>query len=593
MSSLTTRSSGFAKTIESDQKTEREHRESINRKKGLVDAVTTPVKEEHPEPSPLPRNTDNANPDKDSAPVGGEPIVKFTETELSTYVTAAIQQSIRESQAKTDQVIAELEAAKQAIDADAAKLRAELDTTRKEATDRAQILDNVFGSLNMKAPVGADGRPTNVYISSSENRGGISGKDAATEFMRIYEQSPTHISKDLNRDLLVEHRDFDEIDRYIRKNRESVRDGMEALMKSDGMLGGNRITQSATTRTDISPAFLDYLSSVTRMSHSQKYVFWQFTQVKIEAQKAIGDTIQVPRVANQIEGVSANEWLLTGQAILSGNDNNISIKAVSAKIEEYGLGKGANKVPMTISEFLMARSLYDLEKALQLNLGRDYNGFEDIAIRDEHLRTTQVLYNKKTSPVSAPATLAAGDDGTLTYNFLNNLYAYMSALQVPAYENGKYVLIVNPYSLAQLKNSLGQFNQFISKANLEELTNLFTALNADEANKVSAYEFDVSGFMIFSSNNIGSATVGVNTVTAAGAPRTFRTCVAMGGGAVGRGIAMPMTIRRDTNDDFGRRNRFTWISHESFVALDVDAAIVPATDQQTRVFEIRSCDAPF
>lgn len=49
-----------------------------------------------------------------------------------------------------------------------------------------------------------------------------------------------------------------------------------------------------------------------------------------------------------------------------------------------------------------------------------------------------------------------------------------------------------------------------------------------------------------------------------------------------------MQIRRDSNDDFGRRNRYVWVSHEGFGYLDVDPAI--NASQQLRVVQVRHTD---
>jgi hypothetical protein len=133
---------------------------------------------------------------------------------------------------------------------------------------------------------------------------------------------------------------------------------------------------------------------------------------------------------------------------------------VTATLKEYGMGKNGTIEPIAIPEFILANSQIALETIVQRNLGYNYNQYEEIAARSLWFANTKTLYNNagsvvNTAPgVTATAATAKYRSGALTYQYLINLYAYMSGQQIPAYSNGCYGLELHEFALAQLKSSL-------------------------------------------------------------------------------------------------------------------------------------------
>jgi FtsZ-binding cell division protein ZapB len=528
-------------------------------------------------------NCDSADDDEDSAPP--EVAVPLTRTELETYVKAAVDRVSATHRMEIDSLAKEKEKLAEEAKREADKLQAELaDQKAKQDT-----LNAVFGQFSLSAPSTGDTRTPATQTRSRE----MDGKDAAKEFMRLLDSradTPAKTWVNPNTGEQYEQKDTYHADRFAAKNRDKLRDGMEAFARKYGLLRGQG-SDAATARTDIPPAFIDYLSGVVRQNHSPKFIFHQFANGKVEIGKGEGDTIQIPRLPFGQTGTTLADWDITGQATLVATDQPLTANSVSITLKEYGMGKNATIQPIGIPEFILARSLLDLEAALSQNLGQNYYEFEDIGLRNLWFGTTRVVYNKSNSVETVPVNLTTGSGGTITYAFLNNLYAYMCGLQIPSYQNGKYGLVLNSTALAQLVNDLATRNLYMTKSDMADITNIMNAATKSDMPKIDGYCGDVGNFMIFVTNAISLGiplTPGVQTETLGVGARTTRTNFAFGASSIARVAGMPMQIRRDNNDDFQRRNRYVWVSHEGFSYLDVDPAI--SASQQLRVVQVRHTD---
>jgi hypothetical protein len=458
---------------------------------------------------------------------------------------------------------------------------------QKEELDFVQKL---FADLGHPNPAeGKDRINSQVLVTGAK----MDAKAALREFEDALKDCPTDTWADRATGQIYEQTDTRKVDRFIKQNRQAVQDAMEVLAKQNGLLRGK---DAATVRTDIPPAFLTYLSSIMRMQHSAKFVYWQFATAKLEMGKGKGDTIQVPRTPYANTGTLLTDWQLTPGTPIVTTRQRVAIDAVTVTLQEYGMGKNGTIEPIAVPEFILANSQIQLEQAVMKNLGHNYQEYEDIALRTQWFNSTKTIYNDRSNPVPLPASVVAttatdkNRSGALTYAFLIQLFAYMSGLQIPTYENGCYALVLHPKALAQLKASLAQQNQYLTMTGVEDVTNIFNALNQQEAEKVSSYEGTIANFMIFSTNNnsVGApGAVGVQTETVAAVAQTTRTSFAVGANSIGRGTGTPAQIRRQVEDDFGRMNSWIWIAHEGFGQLDVDNVFA---GQQTRVLQIRTTD---
>jgi hypothetical protein len=497
--------------------------------------------------------------------------------------------------AKLKVVEQELADAKAALEAKDAAKEVEKEALKAEVDKKDEELDFVqqlFTQLGHPNPVDA---ATPRYNSQSLATG--AKMDAATalrEFESMHKDSTRKYWSNPTTGQQFEHVDSQKLDRYIRTHREEIRDGMEVLAKKSGLLTGGK--DAATAKTDIPPAYLTYLSSIMRMTHSPKFIFWQFADVKLEMGKGMGDTMLIPRVNYANTGATAADWQLTPGTPLAATSQPVAMTSVSATLLEYGMGKNATIEPIAIPEFILANSQLALETIVQRNLGYNYNQYEEIAARSLWFASTKTLYNNAGSPVPLAASVAVTAatakyrGGVCNYQFLINLYAFMAGQQIPAYSNGCYGLVLHEFALAQLKSSLADRNQYLDAGDMADITNIFNAATLSDQIRVQNYQGTIGNFMIFSTNNISmgvAGTVGAQTETVGGVAQTTRTSFAFGANTIGRGTGMGATIRRQVEDDFGRMNRWAWIAHEGWTQLDVDNAFA---GQQTRVFKINTTD---
>jgi hypothetical protein len=574
---------------------ERQRIDNLNKSKGFGrgtnnDRVEKETSNTDGDEVPPVKNSDSTEDDEDAndEPPVEKPIV-LSPSELKSYVANAIDRVNADKQHEIDSLKREAEREAAAAKKEADRLKVELE----EQKAKQDTLNAVFGQFSMNAPSTTDNRTSIVKTNRSAE---MDGKDALKEFLRILDSrndTPTKSWVNPFTGEEFEQKDTYQADRFRRRNAEKLRDGMEAFARKNGYLRGQG-ADAATAKTDIPPAFIDYLSGVVRQNHSPKFIFHQFANSKVEIGKGEGDTIQIPRLPFGQTGTTLADWDITGLATLAATDQPITANNVVITLKEYGMGKNATIQPISIPEFILARSLLDLEAALSQNLGQNYYEFEDIGLRNLWFGTTRVVYNRLNSVELNPANMAVGSGGTITYAFLNTLYAYMCGLQIPAYENGKYGIVLNSTALAQLTNDLATRNQYMTPGNMIDICNIMNAATKSDMPKIDGYCGDIGNFMIFTTNAISLGavgTVGVRNETLSGVVRTTRTNFAFGASTVARVAGMPMSIRRDTNDDFGRRNRYVWVSHEGFGTLDVDPAL--NASQQLRVIEVRHTDNAF
>jgi hypothetical protein len=515
--------------------------------------------------------------------------VSLSQSELESYVKTALDRANSTNQLEIARLKSDFDKATTEAKKEADRLKLELE----EQKAKQDTLNAVFGQFSLTAPSTGDSRTNPTKPSRSSE---MDSKDALKEYQRILDSRSDTPTKTWVNPLTAEEfeqKDTYQADRFLARNREKLRDGMEAFARKNGLLRGQG-ADAATARTDIPSAFIDYLSGVVRQNHSPKFIFHQFANRKVEIGKGQGDTIQIPRLPFGQTGTTLADWDITGQGTLVATDQPITASSVSIVLKEYGMGKNATIQPISIPEFLLARSLLDLEAALSQNLGQNYYEFEDIGLRNLWFGTSRVVYNRLNGIETLPANMVAGSGGTITFAFLNNLYAYMCGLQIPAYENGKYGIVLNSTALAQLSNDLATRNQYLTKDSMMDITNILNAATKSDLPKIDGYCGDIANFMIFTTNAISlgvAGTVGVRNEALGGVGRLTRTNFAFGASTIARVAGMPMSIRRDMNDDFGRRNRYVWVSHEGFGTLDVDPAL--NASQQLRVIEVRHVDVAF
>ncbi|EKU98113.1 hypothetical protein Lepto7375DRAFT_7374 [Leptolyngbya sp. PCC 7375] len=519
-----------------------------------------------------------------------------------------LETQLEEQQTNAEGVVQELQSQhqKELEGVQAEKQEAEQRTTRLEGL--LKLSGNQHGVTEAEANSAASGTP-NVNTLTSANR---KPKGMFAEVQQIIDKA-TLVQKYTAEGAITFTRDKRELNIYVRQARQNQKTwrqfliDMEAYAKAQGMLRGNsgRIVDqnAATTGPDIDGGFLEVLAAIMRSNNRPQYIFRNFANTRVNFQRGFGETVKIPRVAYQAGPNAPDDRLLSGSGTYTQIDStNQSMRSgtVSAIIEEWGLGKNSQFPPVAIPTFVDSYSMIDLMGTLDTNLGEDYYRWEDMKVRSLWAPTSRVVYNDG----DAVSTTAANADGSVTLQYLNNLYAYMRNLQIPTYRDGCYGTVLVSSACATFRNELiaDGIWQAPSMAALEELANslsLSTGLDVGPTDLAAAYQGKYGNFHIWETNayasgavgTAGAAGEGVQTETVAPGAATTRTNYAFGADTIGRGIGTEMEIRRDTNDDFQRVGRYIWRSEEGFVSMDVDptgyndSSPVP---QQLRVLDVRT-----
>lgn len=594
----------FVKDSKSDGKSEVDAIATINKAKAKSVVATESVTTATNNASQVTNNESQAtnNEKSDDAPsreTGSSPTaVTLTQDQLSIVIQNALASALKPYEDKTAALQQQLNAAQQQADADKAATVEELNRTK---TERDKLAD-VFKLMGSPNPVQKDNLPSfNRHHGVSKEPDGLA-KDFI-ELLADRNACPSVLWTDPNSGDRFVQKDTRIAQRFYRKHKRELLDSLETAMKRQGFLAGNIVTDAATSGVTSGAAgsvpdsiMLEALSTMMRETHSPRYIYWQFPVTVVRLGNGPNANIQIPRYSFLDEPTSVADFelsTLTTYVDINPNNQALIMTTIPATVREYGLGKGTNigTRPVAIPEFISAYSLTDLMAALNSRIGHNYHGFEDLAIRSLFAATTQVRYNKNGSVVSIAASVVAGDDGTMSENFLNNLHADFRISQIPTYPDGCYTGVLHPIAVAQFKNDLGDQWHPPTEAAIQELTNMLMASGSAETEKVSGYLGKWCGFHLYEQNahSCGaSGTEGVQTENIGGSANITRSSYFFGPGAVGRGIGMPMDIRVDNSGTFGRLNRYVWISHESFTVLDLDSALNP--NQGTRCIEVRTTD---
>lgn len=518
--------------------------------------------------------------------------VKVTEAE--TTAKNAIELANQEAEAKV------LEA-KQAAEDAIAKAKNEVE----EAQKKAKTLEGVFKLTGVQVP--------NFNQLTNPLKDEPIG--AVKELRGIFDTLPTHeVSNSVTGEIAIQKnltpvRNF--IARHFIECREKgtswrnapiIKD-LEQSMKNHGFFSGS-ITNAAGptigTPGSAGALFLDILFSLLRETHNQHNIFWQFTISAFNAATVPSQTMLVPRwhflptpqsIADFELATSSSFTSIAGAIGTATDSQSLEATTVPITVKEYGLGKGAQigTRPVHIPEFHQQIALLSFLDILDSRLMQNYFSFEELLIREQYEATTVTLYNKAGNVESAPANVAAGDDGTMTEAFANSVYTELYSNQVPTFPDGCYVLVLPPQAANQYKSSLGDQYRPVTEEQKMAVTNTFRMATGVEIGHVNGYIGMYNNFHVFVGNSFGVGAAGavptVNNVTFGGGAVDAVDGFVFGPGCVGRGIALGAEIRASGVNPYGRGESFIWLSREGVAPMDMDATIDP--NQQTRCYRLR------
>ena len=405
----------------------------------------------------------------------------------------------------------------------------------------------------------------------------------------------------------VEAYNYWEVDTYVKENKKQVEKDLDASLRKQGMLQGNRatsITAAATTTTDLPGFFLETLSSMSRTTDRPGLVYWQFCPTELDFQKAQGTKIDLYRAAYQAGSTNPEDYKLSGGATFARivtDGDAIQTGIVQAELFEWGQGKtGTTVKPVTVPMFVMAYSIKNLLQIIDTNIMHNYYEWEDLKIQSLWKATSRVLYNNGNAVTTDPTAVTTGSKGTFTDKFASSLVEYAENRQILPFRDGSYGCVLNTKAAKQLKDSYDDDWQAPTAADLQALTNILQpfSLPGEADSRVSGYLGLYENIHFFKQNAYGTGaagTINVQNVTlnAALGSTLTRSSFFFGGETIGRGIGDPVRIITAEDTNYDRQRTFAWNSTQGFVAKDVDptgysdSSTVP---QQLRVFEVRTLD---
>lgn len=518
----------------------------------------------------------------------------------------------QDTNAQLERVSRELQTVTQSHKSDVQKLQQEIETQAAEAKRLRSVLDFSGTSIPTGArPGGGMSLNINTMLlpSSQEPQG------AARDFFEIYNnaaytpQRRVFDSQTGDEYLQV---DTTQIDNFLRnpKNRSAFLADAERLFKGNGfLLGSGQDAQAGYTlggeSGSIRDTFLPIISALLRTSHNPRYVWHQFVSARLAIGREPGTTVMVPRFTWLDEPESLEDFILDDEGFttdISGESQAVKALTTPIKIRGLGLGRG-NKVgnrPVGIPEFHLATSLVDLMMAVETRLGQNYNATEDMAIHDVYRQALNnpdlIFYNDNGNLTQNPGDVGAGDDGTMTEEYLNAAFSEMTRRGIPTFDNGTRSIVLNTYSTPQIKNSLGDKLQAPTESAIQEVTNILNAGGLGNGlDKPTGYLGTYCNFMLFESGTVGTGVPntprakGVYQVNLGVGSAVVHDNYAFGPGVCGQGIALPVEVRMDDSGKFGTGTRFIWRSIEGWDSLDCTST---NPGQQDRVLVLRNTQRP-
>lgn len=279
--------------------------------------------------------------------------------------------------------------------------------------------------------------------------------------------------------------------------------------------------------------------------------FYQFADIQDDLTKEAGETIQMLTYNNLKQGGKLTENVdMTTQAI-SG-----SLKEV--KVTEYG-----NAVAVT--EKLLRTSYDDTMARVTTLLGRDYALVLDCELRDVALSGTNVVYADK---VTNRAGLTATN--TLNVSTIKDAVEILSTNNAPKVDGANWVCFVHPHQSRGLRDD----SAWINASNYGAPDQLFTG----EIGRIDDTIFIETTLMKNGACATTNPAYDATLVKGTGGNQTHvYKAVIFGQSYYGQALALPVEIRDNGVEDFGRRRSLAWYSLFGVAKLNDEYGVVIET----------------
>lgn len=268
----------------------------------------------------------------------------------------------------------------------------------------------------------------------------------------------------------------------------------------------------------------------------------QFTTKKSELGAQPGMTIQLPKFSNIKRGGPLKEGSRIPIQPMNQTHQPITVR-------EYGNGIG-------FSEFLLQSSFYDQLAASSILLGRDLSVVLETALRDAIMLAPQII---RPNDKATRALLVEGDE--LNSDVLKDVVVTLESSNSPRWENDHYIGFIHPRQARSLRDD----NYWVNAAVYAGLGQIYTG----EIGRLEDIRFVVTTIVNNGRDPSFDPVTGDRTDLGFdpeleegfnGNQVPIYKSVFFGEYSLGHAVALPVELRDNHNQDFGREHGLAWYS---------------------------------
>ncbi len=270
--------------------------------------------------------------------------------------------------------------------------------------------------------------------------------------------------------------------------------------------------------------------------------FDQFSTKKTELGTMPGRTIQIPRYGNIRRGGRLTEGV------------RLSTRGMSMSLQSITVFENGNAIGF--SEYLLQTSFYDQLAAASLLLGRDMALVLDGQLRDTALLGTNIVFgNGKASRI-----LLVSNDKFDT-QMVKDMVETLETASAPKWAGDHYVIFIHPHAGRGIRDDADWINASLYSGSTQIYTGeigryedvRFVVTTVMPNGASSAVDPDTGDFV-----DVGYDAALVSGT--AGNQTTIYKCVMFGEYAFGHATGLPVELRDNGVEDFGREHGIAWYS---------------------------------
>lgn len=301
-----------------------------------------------------------------------------------------------------------------------------------------------------------------------------------------------------------------------------------------------------TKTTDLNVAIRSVYSKEVLFNAQPQLKFEQFANIETQLGTEPGSDIKILKYAN-LDSPAGGYQLTEGVDMATVA---LSASLVAVTVAEYGNG-------VSVSEMLLRQSFDKIMQNTSKLLGLDYAQMNDKMLRDALLGNNATLIRKFSNGKANRAALTADD--TFNTALVKDAVEELATRNVPKINNDFYVCFVHPHQARGMRDDSAWIN-----------ASQYGAPGQIFQGEIGRYE-DV---IFVETTHVlklatGAQTIdGENNATVA----TYKA-IMIGADALGKAVGLPVEMRDNGIEDFGRKHSLAWYAIQGAKRLDDDRVV--------------------